>query len=192
MLKFTRHALTAAAFALLSAVVALAQPTNSPVDIFGNTYQPVVGAEFEVATTPAIQNAAYALGNCMGGFQAVAVARYSGAPGILNRFILASNGGGTTPLTIYVFGQNPTGSTCTDKSTFTLAAADISKQICAPFALTPAAPVGTTVTMAENASMQCHFITSGNANIYIAIVSGGAWTPASTTDLVFIDEGIQD
>jgi hypothetical protein len=152
----------------------------------------VGGYEFFVSTTPTIQNASYASGNCMGGFQAVAVARTTGGSGILNKFVIASKGGGTTALTVYVFGSNPSASTCTDKSTFTLNAADISKQICAPFVITPAVPIGTTVSEAENTSMQCHFTTSGNSNIYVGIVSGGTWTPTSTTDIIFNVGGTPD
>jgi hypothetical protein len=140
------------------------------------------GQDTDVANTPTIQSAAYASGNCMGGFQALAVARISGGSGVLNFIDLISSGGGTTALQVYVFNANPTSSTCTDKSTFSIATADQTKLL-TTFSLTPAAVTGSSLTEAEQTVMAKSFTTSGNTNLYIAIVSGGTWTPASTTDL---------
>lgn len=149
------------------------------------------GYEANTSTQMTVQNAAYASGNCLDSFKAVVMARYTGYHGIINRFVIASKGGGTTALTVYIFGSNPTGSTCTDKSTFTVAAADISKLICAPFVVTPAVAIGGTISYAENTSMQCHFVAT-NTSVYVGVVSGGTWTPASTSDLIFNLEGIAD
>jgi hypothetical protein len=152
----------------------------------------VGGYEFEVATTPTIQNASYVSGNCMGGFQTVAAARTSGGSGILNTVTLASKGGLATGKVIYIFGQNPSSSTCTDKGTFTLNAADIGKLLVAPFTLTPAATTGTTVSTASNQNIVASFVTSGNQNVYFAIVETATETPATTSDLILTLSGIQD
>lgn len=151
----------------------------------------VGGYEFLTSTTPTIQNAAYVSGNCMGGFQTVSVARTSGGSGLINKFILVSQGGLATTKQIYIFSTNPSGSTCTDKSTFTLAAADMGKLI-GTFALTPSAPTGTTRSEAENANMATDFVTSGNTNIYVAIVETASETPATTSDLVFTILGVKN
>lgn len=138
----------------------------------------VVPTGINVADTPTIQNAAYASGNCMGGFQTIAMG--SGAS-ILSSVSLASQGGLATAKQIYIFDANPTGSTCTDKSTFTIATADLSK-LMATFSLTPAAPTGTTKTFAANGSMGLGLPSGGL--IYAAVVETASETPASTTDLV--------
>ncbi len=151
----------------------------------------VGGLDVNVATTPTIQNASYVSGNCMGGFQAVSLARVSGGSGIINKFSLISTGGGTTTLQVYIFDSNPSGSTCTDKSTFSIATADQSKLL-TTFAVLPAVLTGVTMTEAELSNMAAPFKTNGNANVYVGIVSAGTWTPASTTDLIFRLGAIQD
>lgn len=131
-----------------------------------------------VAVTPTIQNASYASGNCMGGFQTVAMGT---SASVLNAITLASKGGLATAKQLYLFSANPTGSTCTDKSTFTIAAADVSKVI-ATVSLTPTAPTGTTITFAT-AGSQGYGLPSGGT-FYVAIVETATETPASTSDLV--------
>jgi hypothetical protein len=151
----------------------------------------VGGFEFDVSTNPTVQNASYSSGNCMGGFQTVAVARTSGGTGLLNTLTIMSKGGSVVAMQFYIFQQNPSSSTCTDKSTFTLNAADLPNLI-ATFSLTPAAPTGTTVTYAEASGLARAFTTNGNSNIYVAIVAGGTVTPASTSDLIFNVMGPRD
>jgi hypothetical protein len=152
----------------------------------------VGGFEFNPSDTPTIQNASYISGNCMGGFQSVTAARVTGGSGILNSVVLSSKGGGTTALTLYIFNSNPSSSTCTDKSTFTLNAADISKEIVKPIVLTPSVDVGGTITSAVAQNIAAAFVTAGDSKIYFAIVSDGTWTPASTTDIVVNLSGPQD
>ena len=98
-------------------------------------------------------------------------------------------------LTIYIFDTNPVSSTCTDKSAFSLGAADVSKLAMAPFILTPAVVgSGTTATVAQ----QTQAISMQNrdnpftGNLYVCIVANGAVTPASTTDLVGKISGVLD
>lgn len=139
-------------------------------------------------STPTIQNAAYVSGNCLGGFNSVAVGRTQGDSIILNSVMVKSIGGSTPTLTVYLFDSNPTASTCTDRSTFTLNSADSDKLIAAPFALTLAAPTGTTQTFAELTNMARILLTGGSQSstattIYYALVSGSSFTPGSTTDL---------
>jgi hypothetical protein len=133
-------------------------------------------------STPTVQNAAYASGNCVGGFNSVTF-QGTGPINFLNDVRVMSQGGGTETLTAYVFDQNPSGSTCTDKSTFTLATADTAKLLLAPFALTLAALTGAPQSFASNPNL-ARIPKSGTTTLYYALVAGGTFTPASTTDLI--------
>lgn len=130
-----------------------------------------------VAATPAIQNAAYASGNCMGGFQTVAL---GSTASILSQISVASQGGLATAKQIYVFSANPSGSTCTDKSTFTIATADLPKLIWSG-SITPAAPTGTTKSWGNAPSLALGIPSGGT--VYVAMVDTTTETPATTTDL---------
>src|SRR5690348_2072781 len=147
------------------------------------------GANKDFAVTPTVQNAAYASGNAVGALNTVSVLRSdAGFSGILNNFWIASKSGQTPTITVYIFSANPTGSTVTDKSAFSLANADISKLILAPFALTLAAPTGTTATFAQLSNIGAEFANQDSpytTDIYVALVSGSSFTPGSTSDIVF-------
>jgi len=133
-------------------------------------------------STPTVQAAAYSSGNCVGGFNSVTF-QGTGPINLLNDVRLVSQGGGTETLTVYVFDQNPSGSTCTDKSTFTLATGDTAKLLIAPFALTLAAPTGATQSFASNPNL-ARIPHSGSTTLWYALVAGGTFTPGSTTDLL--------
>lgn len=149
---------------------------------------PAFAIERNLVADPVVQNAAYANTNCMGGFVAVPLAFTNGQAGFITDFTVKSAGGSTTGLTVYLFEANPTNSTCTDKSTFTLAAADLDKLIGAPFVLTPATSGGATATSASLTNMLRPFVAggvpySGVITIYYALVANGSVTPATTTDV---------
>lgn len=131
---------------------------------------------------PTVQNAAYSSGNCVGGFNSVTF-QGTGPISLLNDVSVISQGGGTETLTVYVFDQNPSGSTCTDKSTFTLATADTAKLLMSPFALTLVAPTGATQSFASNPNL-ARIPKSGTTTLWYALVAGGSFTPGSTTDLI--------
>jgi hypothetical protein len=132
-----------------------------------------------VTVTPTIQNASYVSGNCMGGFQTVSLGSLQS---VLNQTMLSSKAGLVTAKQVYEFGANPTGSTCTDKGTFTLASADVPKLLTAPFQITPATATGATATSGAQTS-QGLGIPAGGV-IYVAIVETTTETPATTSDLV--------
>lgn len=156
----------------------------------------VGGFDAQVNVAPTIQAAAYASGNAVGALQSVAVFRTTAQPsGIINGLTLAWKGAETTALTFYVFDTNPTGSTCTDKSAFSLAAADIPKLILPPFTMTAAAPsVGTTSTSAMSTFSALSVNNKDGAattNLYVCSVSGGTFTPA-VGDLTYKIAIVQD
>lgn len=149
----------------------------------------VDGYETAVVSTPTVQNASYVSGNCVGSFNAISLASFNGGSGFLQNVTVASKTGVTPTLTIYLFNANPTASTCTDKGTFTVNAADVGKLIGAPFAVGLAAPTGTTVTWGAQANLGLPFVAGGSSGsgvetIYYALVSGTTFTPGSTADLV--------
>lgn len=170
---------------------AFAQTPNGNNSNGGTVTGNVGGYDAFVSTTPTIQSASYVSGNCMGGFQAVAAARISGGSGIFNKFTLISKGGLLTAKQIYVFTSNPSSSTCTDKGAFTIAAADLPKLI-STFSITPAVPIGGVASEGEASGLQQSFVTSGNQNLYFAIVETTTETPASTSDLIFNIGVLQD
>lgn len=154
----------------------------------------VGGYDKFVSVTPTVQNAAYSTSNAIGGMQSVSFMRGNGGSGIANNISLWSKGGATTPITLYIFQSNPTGTTCNDKAAFVLGAADISKLIAVrPPVLTPSASVGTTATVD---SVQVPVSTQNNEStttLYVCpVVGGSGFTPASTSDLVFSYAGPQD
>ena len=151
-----------------------------------------------ISNTPTVQNAAYSASNAIGGFQQIAVFRSSAQPsGIIDYISVASKGGSTTALTIYAFNKSSANlsSTCTDKSAFSLNAADLSALIPGfPVTLTPATTQGTTVTSASQSVVVSAKNADGtpSTNITLCAVVGGSVTPASTTDLVFNLALVQD
>lgn len=155
----------------------------------------VGGFHTSVATTPTVQNAAYATGNAIGGLQTIAVWRStSTSSGKIDNISIASKGGSTQGWTVYLWNTTPSGSTCTDKTAFSLAAADVSKMVAAaPIVMTPqVVGAGSTVTFASVEPA----ITASNAavstNVFMCVVVNGAVTPASTTDLVITVAASQD
>jgi hypothetical protein len=151
-----------------------------------------------VAVTPTIQTASYSSGNAIGGLQQVPFFRsvYLTHSGVLDAVQLMSKSGATTPITFYIFDTQPSTSTpCTDKSAFTLAAADVPLLAVQPFTLTPAATTGTTVSSAQLVQAVSVANQDGNGGtrlLYVCMVVGGTVTPPSTSDLVFKLSGALD
>ena len=148
-----------------------------------------------IALTPTVQNSAYALGNAMGGLQTFAFFRGTALPsGALDQFAVYSKGGSAVALSVFIFDANPSASTCTDKVAFALNAADVAKLATAAFVITPAAIAGSTVSSVVKqltASVKNSDGTT-SVNLYACVVAGGAVTPATTTDLVFMISGTVD
>ena len=132
---------------------------------------------------------AYIASKSLGGLYTVPVFR-SGLSGARLQWASVRSSSGVTPtLTIYVFNANPTGSTCTDTSSFALVAADVPKLVYTS-SLTLAAPQGSTPTAgttAMNLGLSFNNTDATQTNkAYVCIVVGsGGVTPASTTDFSF-------
>lgn len=150
----------------------------------------VAGTANQITSTPTIQAAAYASGNCIGGFNAVSVASYNGQSGFVTNVRLASIAGTLYQIILYMFDSNPTTSTCTDKGVFTLSANDVDKLIAQPTAVTLASPSGsiTPTTAAYDFLPPRPFIAGGAAasgvqTIYYGLIASAAITPTTTSDL---------
>ncbi len=191
----------ALALALVSPALAgseyLIDPANPGCGALGGAACPlsVAGGDYQTpAIVPTIQNAAYASGNVIGGLQTVAFFRSaSPASATLDQVCIGWLGGETVSDTIYIFTANPASSTTTDKSAFSLAAADAKKLVTSPFTLTAAAPTGTTDSFACQSLAVSAVNGDGTAtqNLYVVHVVGGSVTPA-VGDLFFTISGVRN
>ena len=151
----------------------------------------VGGYNVNISSTPTVQNAAYSASDAIGGWQQITAFRTSTNPsGVLNYVQAISKGGSTVALTIYGFNKSSAGlsSTCTDKSAFSLAAADLSSMLPGfPIVLTPVVSQGTSITSASQSILTSVKNTDNtpSQNLTFCAVVGGSVTPASTSDLVF-------
>lgn len=151
----------------------------------------VGGYNINISSTPTVQNAAYSASNAIGGWQQITAFRTSTNPsGVLNYIQAISKGGSTVALTVYGFNKSSAAlsSTCTDKSAFSLAAADLSSMLPGfPIVLTPVVSQGTTITSASQSILTSVKNTDSplTQNLTFCAVVGGSVTPASTSDLVF-------
>jgi hypothetical protein len=136
------------------------------------------GGRIEV--TPTVQNASYVSGNSLGGLVTFTLPRT--ASGYIQSVGVQFVGGATAAINAFCFDSNPTGSTFTDKSTFTIAAADEAKRINKTgYSLTPVAVVGDAVTAAAVDNLAKPFNSTGA--IYCAYASTVTFTPASVSDM---------
>lgn len=156
----------------------------------GTTNLVQAGASFLQGMTPTIQAAAYAAGNCLGGFNALTLANNNGQTGFLTNFRVTSIAGNTGGINVYFFDSNPSGSTCTDKGTLSLVAADVDKLIATIQNGTLAIATGTTTptNISVDFSPPRPYIAGGSTasgvrTIFYALQAATALTPASTTDI---------
>lgn len=156
------------------------------------------GSNAIISNTPVVQNAAYSASNAIGGWQQIAAFRTTSRPsGVLDYVGVVSKGGSTTGITLYGFTKSSANlnSTCTDKSAFSLNAADVSALIPGfPVVLTPATTQGTTMSSAAQSivvSVKNSDATASQNLSFCAVVNGSV-TPASVSDLVFNFAIVQD
>lgn len=158
--------------------------TNTTINNVGlNAGANLIGATMTFKrydATPGVQAAQYVSGNDIGGLVAFTLDRT--ASGLLQSVGLQFVGGAATAINATCFDANPTASTFTDKSTFTIAAADEAKRINKSlFSLTPVAQTGDSVTAASVDNYAQPF--NSTPTIWCAFVSTGTFTPASITDM---------
>src|SRR3974390_540910 len=98
------------------------------------------GSDYSVTATPTVAVGAHTVGKSLGGLITMSIFRPNNPAGLLTYVWYASKVGQTTAVTVYIFNSNPTGSTCTDNVTFSLATADMPKLAVTPVAITPVVP----------------------------------------------------
>lgn len=179
---------------------AIAVPCNSSTASPGSEFQ-LSACSSGCTASLTVQNAAYAAGNSEGGLLTLTgAARINGGTGILSGLTIRSVGGSTNTVWVYAWSKHPV-STCTDKSAFALSASD------KPYGI-PGFPQSVTLGGAPGASFDTstygqvtvnsplgHFVnqdTSLGTAIYLCLVTGGAVTPAATSDLSLIAGGVKD
>ncbi|HEX3884757.1 MAG TPA: hypothetical protein VHW66_19040 [Stellaceae bacterium] len=148
-------------------------------------------------SVPIVTAAAYASGNDVGGLNAVSF-QGSGPPQLVEDFSIASTSGQTPTLTVYLFDSQPQHSTFTDKGSFSLdtttpgtdGIVDVDRLLLDPFALTLAAPTGTTVSFADAANLT-RLPRSGAPALYYALAAGSIFTPGSTSDFRVAIQAVQ-
>lgn len=156
----------------------------------------VGGMEFNTSVIPTVQNGSYTAGQSLGGLQTISIGTTNSLTGILDQIGVASTGGATTGIVIYVWDKNPTGTTCTDKTNFVKSQTDNQHLITgAPILLTPALVVSSqdAATYAAATNLTDNFVNSStNTSLYLCALTNATVTPGTTTDLRFNIQGIKD
>lgn len=127
-------------------------------------------------------SSAYTSGNAIGGLVTLASAsRVSGGSGLIQSVVLNLKSAQTTSTDVVFFSANPTGSTCTDKTAFSVAAADFDK-VLGVVHVTDWTSLGTpSVGQGQNLAMP--FALSSGTTIYACVVTRGTPTFTATTDV---------
>lgn len=119
---------------------------------------------------------AYTTGNVLGGVQQF---NKQGDAGKITGINVVSKATVAFGLKAYVFNNNPSSSTFTDKTAPALAAADILKLSAGPIVMTQDSGLGTpTLWSVTNLNIEL----TGVNNFYIVLIVSGAITPATTSD----------
>ena len=111
----------------IAAVTAITTALPAGTNVIGSTAGLVASVPFTQTVTAA---SAYAAGNAVGGLITLAtVNRVSGASIYAQSVTVASKSLQAGQMDLVFFNANPTGSTCTDKTAFSIAAADAAKVV---------------------------------------------------------------
>jgi hypothetical protein len=158
----------------------------------------VGGYEFQLAPTITVQTGTYSAGNSLGGLiTATGAARTAGGSGILDGLRLKSTGGGTETVWVYAWSKTPA-ATCTDKSAYVANTADTPYALVGfPMQTTLGGNPGSwdTATYANLTGLVNNFVNQDgtpSTNLYFCVVTAGATTPATTSDLSMSLGGIRD
>lgn len=155
--------------------------------------------QIKVQVAQTVTASAYSTGNALGGLMTIAnAARVSGSAGaagtggILTGLQLNSKTIQTgVQVDVFIFDANPTGSTCTDKTAFVIAAADFDKVVgiltIPSTAANGAGWFGATTTGAVGIPIYypVTYDLASSTSIYACAVVRAAITPAATTDISF-------
>ena len=126
-----------------------------------------------------VQTAAYTIGNSVGGLMSFTSAARSGkSSGLLQNVLIAMPDAQTPTLDVFLFNANPSASTITDRTAFSVAAADQSK-IRGIVHMSDCTNMGTG-TFCQQTNLAAPFALVAGQTLYAAIVARNAFTPTGT------------
>lgn len=127
-------------------------------------------------------SSAYATGNAVGGLITFTnVARVSGGSGLIQSVVAYTKSAQSSGLELWVFSANPSGSTCTDKTAFSVASADFDKVVWV-FAISSWYSGGTP-SVGLSSDRAIPYALSSGTSFYACLVTRSTPTYASTSDV---------
>ncbi len=160
----------------------------------GNAIGNVGGLTTVISVTPAVQAAAYATGDVIGGKMTLTNALLSvGGSGILQSVQVCSKSDLTVDLDLIIFSADPSTTTFTENGAVAIDVADVSK-VLGRISLATRVDLGTPVVAYANNLALPVIGDAANLtrNLYACLVARGAYTPASTSDVTVRFGFLQD
>lgn len=171
--------------AVVSSSPSYTNAQTSPITCSTDGRQLVQGAGDQATVTVAqtvTSSSAYATGNAVGGLITFSnAARVSAGSGLIQSAVTYTKSAQTTTLELWVFNANPSGSTCTDKTAFSVASADFDKvlwvfQVNSWFS-------GGTPSVGLSGDRAVPFALSSGSSLYGCLVTRSTPTYTSTSDV---------
>jgi len=146
-----------------------------------------------IQATPAVQAAAYAPSQSVGGLITLTgSARIAGGSGLVQAVTAAFTSGSQPFLDVILFNANPTASTLTDRSMVAIAAADAAKVV-GVVQLTTAILLGATApSFVQGELLAMPFKLPAGTALYACVVTRTAITPTGTADMILSVNVLQD
>ena len=175
--------------------VPLTQGNNFAVVQGGPTAYPITvgGITTVTSVTPTITAGSYTTGKVIGGLITLSAGKTPGAAtGIIHDVLISDLSNQKAPIDVFFFNANPTSSTLTDGSTFTVNAADITKfaGVCSILATDWVSDSAHGFTNKLNQGIA--FGSGGTGTIYAVMVIRGSATFSGTGDLTLKIKVLQD
>jgi hypothetical protein len=136
-------------------------------------------------------SSAYASGNAVGGLMTLAnaarVSGSAGAPGtsgLIQNVVVNSQSAQTAQVDVFFFSSNPTGTTCTDKTAFSLASTDFDKVLgVATIPATTGWYSGGTASVGQAPNLAMFYALSSSTSLYACAVVRGTPTFSATSNI---------
>jgi hypothetical protein len=150
----------------------------------------ISGHSFDVTVQPTVTNGAYSAGDIVGGLLEVAAARVANGKVTLQSVQVALKAAVVSTLSVIIFTADPSSTTKTDNSAYSLNAADVFKvaTVVTGFALTDHGTPNTYAVHSLNRIISC----DAASKFYALIIDGTGFTLTSTSDLQIRFTGYQD
>lgn len=164
----------------IALLLALAVPAPAATDV---QWMGTVGHHTDVVSnTPAVQAAAYASGDVIGGKQVLTIFRGVNQGTVLRSIVITSKVAIATGFDIVLFSSDPSGSTFTENGAISIAAADAPKVV-GIFTATTLLALGTP-SAATVTGLNVPLVGDGTTRtIWAVMIAKGATTPTGTADI---------